>query len=64
VFYLVSNLSDLGFVNAIKVMRQKTGDSGWSIPHPYEMAFILKMLYEQGTEDTFYGYLWPIKFIE
>ena len=56
--YLVSNLSDLGFVNAIKVMRQKTGDSGWSIPHPYEMAFILKMLYEQGTEDTFYSYLY------
>ena len=57
--YLVQNLPDLGFVNAIKVMRQQTEDNGWSIPQASEMWIVLRKLAELGTgEGSFYSYLY------
>ena len=54
---LVENLPNLGFVNAIRVMRQQTADNGWSIPRGFEFQYILKKLIDLGAGDTFYGYL-------
>lgn len=53
-----SSTTNLGFVNAIKVMRQQTADNGWSIPQAFEMGFVLDRLIQLGTEDTFYSYLY------
>ena len=55
--YLVQNLPDIGFVNAIKVMRQETGDNTWSIPRGFAMQYVLKKLIDLGTENTYYSYL-------
>ena len=56
---LVANedTSNLGFVNAIKVMRQKTSDNTWSIPRGAESQYVLKKLIELGIGETFYSYL-------
>ena len=54
---LVENLPNLGFVNAIKAMRQETGDSGWSIPRGFEFQYVLKKLVDLGAGDTLYSYL-------
>ena len=57
--YLVQNLPDIGFVNAIKVMRQQTSDNGWSIPQASEMWIVLRKLAELGNgEGSFYSYLY------
>ena len=57
--YLVQNLPDIGFVNAIKVMRQHTSDNGWSIPQASEMWIVLRKLAELGNgEGSFYSYLY------
>ena len=53
-----SSTTNLGFVNAIKVMRQQTSDNGWSIPQGAYMQFVLKRLFDLGAgEDSFYTYL-------
>ena len=54
---LIENKPNLGFVNAIKVMRQETGDNTWSIPRGSELAFALRRLAQLGTENAFYSYL-------
>ena len=57
--YLVQNLPDIGFVNAIKVMRQQTSDNGWSIPQASEMWIVLRKLAELGNgEGSFHSYLY------
>lgn len=55
--YLIQETPSVGFVNAIKVMRQQTGDSEWSIPIARTMGYILQALFAQGKENTYYGYL-------
>lgn len=54
---LVAGTPDLGFVNAVKVMRQETGDNTWSIPRGFAMQYVLKKLIDLGTENTYYSYL-------
>ena len=54
---LVTGTPNLSFVNAIKVMRQETGDNTWSIPRGFAMQYVLKKLIDLGTESTFYSYL-------
>ena len=55
--YLIQETPSVGFVNAIKVMRQQTGDSEWSIPIARTMGHILRALFAQGKEGNYYGYL-------
>lgn len=55
--YLIQETPTVGFVNAIKVMRQQTGDDGWSIPMVRTMGYVLRVLCAQGKEGTYYGYL-------
>ena len=57
---LVAGTPDLGFVNAVKVMRQETGDNTWSIPRGFAMQYVLKKLIDLGTENTYYSYLSPL----
>ena len=55
--YLIDNVPGVSFVNAIKVMRQETGDNGWSVPQASNLRYVFLALAEQGKDETFYGYL-------
>ena len=55
--YLIQNVSAVGFVNAINVMRLETEDDGWSVPQASNLKYVFLALAEQGKGETFYGYL-------
>ena len=55
--YLIANVPTIGFVNAIKVMRQQTGDNSWSVPNASNLGYVYRVLREQEGLDSFFSYL-------